>query len=110
MAGYPTQELQDEFFNAIRKGQETVIEAVRTWVDTVQSVTPKVPMVPVPFAEQLPRPEQIVAGTYDFAEKLLATQRQFAEEWLRTTAPLVPSSVGGKAESETGWGPGGDGR
>jgi hypothetical protein len=111
MASYPTRELQEEFLSAIRKTQETLIEGVRTWVDTVQSMTPKVPMVPMPFAEQLPRPEQVVASTYDFAEQLLASQRQFAEEWVRTMAPLVPSSVGGdqKAESETGWRSAGDG-
>jgi hypothetical protein len=100
MASYPAQELQEEFLDAIRKGQETVIEAVRTWVDTVQSVTPAVPLVPMPFAEQLPKPEQVVAGTYDFAEKLLAIQRQFTEEWLKATAPLVPGSGRQKAEPE----------
>ena len=35
MAGYPTKALQDEFINAIRKSQETVVEAVRTWADIV---------------------------------------------------------------------------
>jgi hypothetical protein len=92
MAIYPTQELQEEFLNAVRKSQETVIEAVRTWVDTVQSVTPKVPMMPVPFAEQLPKPEEVVASTYDFAEKLLASQHRFAREWVKATAPLMPGS------------------
>jgi hypothetical protein len=100
MASYPTQELQEQFLDAIRKGQETVIEAVRTWVDTVQSVTPAVPLVPVPFAEQLPRPEEVVAGTYDFAEKLLAIQRQFSEEWLKATAPLMRGVGEWKAEPE----------
>jgi hypothetical protein len=89
MASYPTQELQEQFLDAIRKGQETVIEAVRTWVDTVQSVTPAMPLMPVPFAEQLPKPEEVVAGTYDFAEKLLAIQRQFSEEWVKAAAPLM---------------------
>jgi hypothetical protein len=32
-----------------------------------------------------------VASAYDFAEKLLATQRQFAEELLKVTTPLMPS-------------------
>jgi hypothetical protein len=29
---------------------------------------------------------------YDFAEKLLATQREFAEELLRATTPLMPGT------------------
>jgi hypothetical protein len=98
MKNSPTRELQEEFSDTIRKGQDTVIEAVKTWVATVQFMTPKVPFVPVPFAELLPEPEDVVADTYDFAEKLLASQRQFAEEWVKATAPLVPGRGEQKAE------------
>ena len=87
----PTQQIQDEFLNTIRKGQETVIDAIQTWVETVQSITPKVP-VDLPFADKLPKPEDVVAGAYDFAEKLLASQRRFAEEVLRATAALTPGN------------------
>jgi hypothetical protein len=80
MDGYPAKELQDEFLKAIRKSQETVVEAVKTWADTVQSATPKAPSVRVPHADKLPKPEEVVASAYDFAEKLLASQRQFAED------------------------------
>lgn len=92
MASYPTKELQDEFLNAIRRGQEAVIEAVKTWVDTIQSVTPRVPSVQVPLADQLPSPREFVDGAYDFAEKLLASQREFAEELLKATTPLMPGT------------------
>jgi hypothetical protein len=90
MASYPTKEMQDEFLNTIRKSQETVIEAVRTWVDTAQSMTPKMPSARLPLADKLPRPEEVVASAYDFAEKLLANQRQFSEELLKATTPLMP--------------------
>ena len=92
MADYPTKELQDEFLNAIRKSQETIVEAVKTWADTVQSVTPKARPVQMPLADKLPKPEEVVANAYDFAEKLLASQRQFAEELLKATTPLMPGS------------------
>ena len=90
MAGYSTQDLQEEFLNIIRTSQETVVDAVKTLVDTVKTVTPKVPSVQVPFAEKLPTPETVVTSTYDFAEKLLSSQRQFAEELVKATAPLMP--------------------
>jgi hypothetical protein len=92
MASNPTKEMRDEFLNTIRLGQETVIEAVRTWVETVQAFTPKVPPLSVPLAGRLPKPEEVVASAYDFAEKLLASQRQFAEEVLSVTAPLAASA------------------
>jgi hypothetical protein len=92
MAGYSTQDLQEEFFSVIRASQETVVEAVKTVVDTVKSVTPKVPSIQVPLAGKLPTPEDVVTGAYDFAEKLLSSQRQFAEELVKATAPLLPGN------------------
>jgi hypothetical protein len=92
MANSPTQALQDEFLSTIRKSQETVIDAIRTWVETVQSVTPKIPSVQVPGVDKLPRPEELVSSAYDFAEQLLASQRKFAEEVLKATTSLLPGT------------------
>ena len=90
MASTPTQDLQNEVLNTVRKSQESVIDAIKTWVETVQSITPKVPAVDLPFADKLPRPEDVVASAYDFAEQLLASQRRFAEEVLKATSALTP--------------------
>jgi hypothetical protein len=92
MASTPTQDLQNEVLNTVRKSQESVIDAIKTWVETVQSITPKVPAVDMPFADKLPKPEEIVASAYDFAEQLLASQRKFAEEVLKATSALTPGT------------------
>ncbi len=92
MANNPTQAMQDELLSTIRKSQETVIDAIKSWVDTVQSITPKVPSVDVPFADKLPKPEEVVASAYDFAEQLLASQRKFAEEVMKATSALTPGT------------------
>jgi hypothetical protein len=86
----PVQDIQEEFLSSIRKGQETVIDAIKTWVETVQAVTPKLPAVHVPMTEHLPSPEDVVATAYDFAEALLASQRKFAEDVLKVASPLLP--------------------
>jgi hypothetical protein len=101
MTSYSTQDLQEEFLNVIRTGQETVVEAVKIWVDTVKSVTPKMPSIQVPLAGKLPTPEGVVTGAYDFAEKLLSSQRQFAGELVKATAPLMAGS-GAKEEPGNG--------
>ena len=90
MASTPTQDLQNEVLNTVRKSQESVIDAIKTWVETVQSVTPKIPSVQVPGADKLPKPEELVSSAYDFAEQLLASQRKFAEEVLKATSALTP--------------------
>jgi len=97
MASNPTQGLQEEFLNAVRKSEETVIDAIKTWVETVQSMSPKIPSVQVPGADKLPNPQEVVASAYDFAEQLLATQRKFAEEVVKATAALVPGTEDSKS-------------
>ena len=92
MANTPTQDLQNEVLNTVRKGQESVIDALKTWVETVQSITPKIPAVDLPYADKLPKPEEVVASAYDFAEQLLASQRKFAEEVLKATSSLTPGT------------------
>ena len=92
MATSPTQQIQDEILNTIRKSQETVVDAIQTWVETVQSITPKIPSVQVPGVDKLPKPEEVVASAYDFAEQLLAGQRKFAEEVLKATTSLLPGT------------------
>jgi hypothetical protein len=75
------------------------------WVDAVKAVTPKLPAsypladrlpklpaVNVPFADKLPKPEEVVASAYDFAEQLLASQRKFAEEVIKATSALTPGT------------------
>ena len=94
MASNPTQDIQNEVLNTVRKSQESVIDAIKTWVETVQSITPKIPAADMPFADKLPKPEEVVASAYDFAEQLLASQRRFAEEVLKATSALTPGPEG----------------
>jgi len=101
-----TRDLPEEFLAATRKSQEAMIRAIKTWVETVRTVTPnlpsvyapladrlpKLPSVTVPFADKLPKPEDVVASGYDFAEHLLANQRKFAEDLLAVAEPLIPAN------------------
>ena len=90
MASNPAEQMQEEFLSAIRKSQDVVLEAIKTWVESAQALTSNVPSVQLPFADQLPKPEDVVSGTYNFAEQVLANQRRFAEEILEATTPLLP--------------------
>jgi len=86
--------LEDEFMSTLRKGQEIALDALKTLVETVQFVAPVMPVVHVPLARRLPTAHQVVADGYEFAERLLANQRQFADEVITTASPLLP----GRAE------------
>jgi hypothetical protein len=87
------QDVQEQVLSTIRKSQEMTIDALKTWVETVQSVTqslPSVPSVSLPFADRLPNPADVVASGYDFAEQILTNQRKFASEVLEVASPLLP--------------------
>src|SRR6478736_10307748 len=90
------QELQDQFLSIVTKSQEMALDAIKSMVDTVQTITPKIPTVDVPFADRLPKPQDVVASGYDFAEKLLTSQRKFADEVVKAAAPLLPGNSSSK--------------
>jgi hypothetical protein len=90
-ANTTTQELQGEILKTVRKSQEFVVDAIQAWADAVQAIKPPMPDVNIPFTDKLPQPGDVVAGTYDFFEQLLASQRKFAEDVLAVTAPLYTS-------------------
>jgi hypothetical protein len=90
MASTVTQDLQDAFLSTVRESQEIALGAIKTWVETVQSFTPAIPSIPMPLIDRLPKPHQLVENGYDFAEKLLASQRKFTVEALKAAAPLLP--------------------
>ena len=83
------RDLQDEILKLIRTSQDTMVDALQTWTATVQSITPDFPKVNLPYADQLPKPETLVNGTYDFAEQLLSAQRKFANDVLQVAAPFT---------------------
>jgi len=83
-------QIQEEILKTVRNSQSAVVEAIQTWARTVQSITPALPDVTVPFADKLPQPRELIASAYDFAEQLLASQRKFAEDALKATAPMLP--------------------
>ena len=88
----PLGQVQDEILSTVRKSQAAVVDAIQTWAGAVQSITPSLPELNLPFADKLPRPQDLVDRAYDFAEQLLASQRTFAEDVLKATAPLLPAA------------------
>ncbi len=97
MATTIRQELDEEFLSTIRKGQEIALDTLKTLVEAVHYVIPTMPVVRVPLAGLLPTAHEAVTGRYEFAEHLLANQRQFADEVITATSPLRPGREGPRA-------------
>jgi hypothetical protein len=93
MASNITQDVQEQFLSTVRKGQEMTIDALKSWVETVQSVTQSLPSIPtprLPLADRLPNPHEVVARGYDFVEQILTNQHKFTDEVLEVASPLLP--------------------
>ena len=100
MASTVTQEMQDQFLSTVRRSQEMTLDAIKTMMGTIQNITPKVPSINVPFADKMPKPQEVVANGYDFAEQLLISQRNFADEVVKATAALLPGNGDSKTTSK----------
>ena len=71
----------DQFTDIANRSQEAVSTAVRTWTDTVQSFAGRL----TSGQPQLPDLNSVVEQYFDFAEKVLANQREFAQQWATAT-------------------------
>ena len=97
------EDLQEHVLSAVRKSQEVTLATVKKVVETLSAATAKLPANPfegrfhdLPLTAKLhdlpalPAPGAVVSSAYDFAGRLLAEQRTFAEELVKTTAQLRP--------------------
>jgi len=81
---------QDRTLSAVRQSQSAIVEAVEGWVKAVEAAAPEVPAIPVP--KGLPTAEELIQTSFDFYGKLLAAQREFAQDLVAAAAPVVKTT------------------
>jgi hypothetical protein len=86
---------QDNVLSVLKMTQTSVIEAVKTMVDTIEKFTPDLPIPTIPGLDALPSPTEGLAITFAFAEKLLENQKEFASSLLAAVGP-VPAKAPAK--------------
>ena len=83
----PTQ-AEKQYLDAVREGQQAIVDAVEAWSKGVERLAVSYP--PGPGAPEPPTAQEVVENAFDFAEKLLAAQREFARNLLEAAAPALP--------------------
>ena len=78
--------VEDQVLETVKQGQEAIVKAVRTWADASKNLIPDLP--PLPFADQLPNVTELVETSFAFADKLIASQREFVAALLEATKPV----------------------
>jgi hypothetical protein len=61
------REVQEDFLPTLRKAQGIALDALKTLVDTIQFVTPAMPVARGPLADRMPTLHEVVADASDFA-------------------------------------------
>ncbi|HTS97577.1 MAG TPA: hypothetical protein VMI33_13240 [Streptosporangiaceae bacterium] len=72
------QDLEGRILGAVHRSNTVTVEAMKVLTDAMQPVVAVIPSVTPPLA-------------YDFIEKLIVSQRKFAEDMLHVTAKLTPT-------------------
>ena len=86
-----TRTAQDQYLTALRQSQHAIVDAIAAWSRAVQEITPKAP--PMPAIESLPKPQEVIDNSFDFAQKLLDAQRDFVQNIISAASPVIEKST-----------------
>lgn len=89
---------QNQILKSVDETQKVVLEAVATWAKSVEQLTPALPALPaLPLADSLPKPEELIESSFQFAEKLLAAHHTFTRNLLAVVSPVIDAKVAAPA-------------
>lgn len=86
-----TKVIQDKLLQNVQVGQNAVVDLVRSWADTVETVFAGIPEVA--FADVPPKPSQVLENGFNFTEKLLSSQRDFANRVFEAALPATRAAT-----------------
>jgi len=80
---------QDNVLSAMETSKAFMLESFKAWTTTTKKMLPDLSSMPGmgTLGDLVPSPMSTVTMTYDFAEKVLASQRSFMEELVDTMMP-----------------------
>jgi hypothetical protein len=81
---------QGKTLDAISQSQAAVLDAVETWAKAVEGSVQDLPAIPV--ASSLPSIEELLELQFNFAGRVLAAQRDFAEKLVKASAPAIKTT------------------
>jgi hypothetical protein len=88
-----TTAAQENVLSVMKMTQTSMIEAVKTMVDTVDKFTPDFPIPALPGLELLPSPTEGLTMGFAFAEKLLENQKEFTSSLISALSPAAAPKV-----------------
>lgn len=81
-----TAEMQQKFLAGLEVSQKAIVSLVGTWAESVELAYSKLP----DLTKDPVKPAQIIESVTGFAEKVLASQRDFATQVFQAAMPASP--------------------
>jgi hypothetical protein len=79
--------VQDQVLDAIKRGQDATLQVVGTLSDHVAKMVHNLPDLPkIPIPEALTKPSELSDQFFEFAQKLMKSQQEFAKKLVDTLA------------------------
>lgn len=91
------KDAQGRTLETITTGQDAVLKAVKNSVNMVEGYIPDLTFIPA--AQFLPHPKELATNGFDFAKKLLDSNKRFTTKLIDATSPVLKAVYGtnGKA-------------
>lgn len=90
MADDDAAELQDRIFDLVKRSQDTMLDAGRTFTERVKELSPA----------DTGRLQDLIDQAFDMTERILESQREFAKNVVTTVVAQLPA--GGADEADRG--------
>jgi hypothetical protein len=91
--------LPEPFLDAMRQSQQAVLSAFESWTKTMQQTFGQATSTTTPESVDV---NEIVDQVFDFAEKMLESQRQFAKNLVAVSASAAEAARPGAGEGGEG--------
>ena len=87
-----TREMQDKIFAGIEASQKAIVDGVRTWAESVETVFAKAPELA--FSDPA-KPSQLLETTFGFTERLFNSNREFVTKVFEAVLPATRAATTG---------------
>jgi hypothetical protein len=86
--------IQDQVLESVKLAQDTVVKAVKAWAEAGQELLPELPdFSELPLVDKLPDSAELVGQAFDFTDRIVAAQREFANAVIDAAKPLLGGSA-----------------
>jgi hypothetical protein len=80
----------EQILESIRESQRVVVDTVRAWRGSLEKLAAEqsaaADAVQFPAPNDLPKPDELIDSSFDFAKQLLESQREFAHNLIDASA------------------------